>query len=312
MQTIPKTRLVYDILRDRTRHTSDDAKTDDVFLQFNDPRFHDTEYWLYSDLHSLYGDKHFNMQNMYADAYQKMKNAISDIWTLEPSFDDVFHAHVTQINTPYDISPDALYQQSNGKSGPDLKLTRFAAWALTKHSRITFFARMFFLFYNTTFDNIGEQTIRYSRIRLHHETLYLNHVIQDLSQQYGGDASTCHKYINQAFFYGIDTARIKQVHHLPDNPRTALTDYLTANALSAYNSALRTAINEFNATPHKTTELLYDLLYTHMTDARVALIKKTDKGPENNIDRKRISKLEDKLKSQERQLIKQSLKTKLK
>ncbi len=308
MPLIPKTRLVYDTLRDRTRHTCDTIETDDIFMSVDDPRFHDTEYWLYSDLHSLYGNKHFNMRNPYDDAYQKIQKSISDIWTLETSFDDLFHAHVTKIDAAYDISPDAPYQQYAGTRGTDLKLTRFAAWALTAQSRVTFFSRMFFLFPNHTFEDLLTETMRLSRIKVHSETLYLNHKIEEIVQQYGGDIAACHAHINRAFFYGIDATRIKEVHHLPNNPRTPLTDYLTANALAARNTSLTAAIDEFNAAPVKSLELFYNLLYRHMTDARVALIKKTDRGPENNIDRKRISKAQDKLKKIERTLIKQTLK----
>ncbi len=311
MQPLPKTSVAYDILRSRTYHTSDDIDAHpDLFLGVNDPIFYDTEYWMYSDLNSLYGDMRLDMKNMYPNTYYGMQDTIERPLRQDYIFNDLFKSHVATIQTVYDPSPDAPYLQHKNIRGTDLKLTRLAAWSVSCQHPSMLFARMFFLFPGATYNQVLDETIRFARIRQRKESISLDKAIAGIVKKYGGDYRICHNLINRAFFYGLDAAHIKEAHGLPDNS-APLTDYLNANALAARNLAIHKAISEFNTSPIKNINIFHELLYKHVTDGRVALLRKTNKGPENNIEKERIGKLESKLKKIETGFIRNNIDSKL-
>ncbi len=313
MSHMPKTSVAYDILSSHTYHTSNDPdKQNNLFLTVNDPIFHDTEYWMYSDLNSLYGDMRLDMINMYPNAYYTVQFAIDRSLRKDYIFDDLFKSHVETIQTTYDPSPVAPFINHKNQHGIDLKMTRLAAWSIAKQHPSMLFAQMFFMLPDAKYNDVLSETIRFSRIHLRKDCAHLERIVAGIVKQHGGDYRICNHLINRAFFYGLDTAQIKSAHNLPDNSRVPLTDYLNANALHARNTALRKAINEFNITPNKNINLFHDILYKHMTDGRVAVLRKTNSGPENNIEHERIGKVETKLKKMEKFFITHNLDKKLK
>ncbi len=313
MKPLTKSSVIYDVLHERTYHTSNDIDNyPNLFLSVDDPIFHDTEYWMYSDLNSLYGDMLFDMKNMYHNTYYTIRDAIPREQRQDIIFDDLFKSHVETIKTTYDPSPVAPYIQHAKQRGHDLKLTRLAAWALSQQNSSMIFARAFFLSPGATYNEVLALTKQFARISQRKTSAYLNNIVSGIVKQYGGDYNVCYGKIHRAFFYGLDTTYIKNAHGIPDNPKYSLTDYLNADGLAARNIGIQKAINEFNAAPVKNIDLFYELLYKHMTDARMAMFRKTDHGPEHNIERERFDRTATKLKRMESKFIKANIDVKVK
>ncbi len=312
MPPLVKASVVYNILRERTHHTLDGVDTQlNLFDNATAPNFQDTEYWMFSDLNSLYGDMQFDMGNMYINTYNAMHTATS--YEIQPNkFDTIFKSHIDTIQTKYDPSPVAPYVTHAHRRGTDLKLTRLAAWSLTYQHPSMIAARMFFLIPNASYDDVLNATKQFSRIHLRKTAASLNHQISGIIKQYGGDYGACYGQINRAFFYGLDASYIKNAFSIPDNPKYPLTDYLNANALAAFNHAIQKAIMDFSHARIKDIGLFYSLLSKHLTDGRMDLFRKTDHGPEHNIDPEHIDKVKSKLKKLETNFIRKNLNVKIK
>lgn len=310
--TMPKKSVIYETLNQK-RNTTTDGTQLDMFAQNEavTPRTR-AEYWLYSDLHNLFGEFYFPISpTIYQNTYQNLRMPSGKKQTpdLVTPTQDFYNGHVAAIQQPYSIAhkPKGMYT--------DYELTRYACWCMTHKNPNMIFARTYFISPVITpdmpLDEMKKLSYQFARTNLREQLKEYEKQIAGILNRTNGHFSLFNHNMTRAFFYGYNAHDLKHIYRIPEKDNDPLSNYMGAGALYARICALRDAIAEFNNSKSTNVNVFDEILHKHLTNNRVKLIHDTGIRPEQDIFQTPVSQVATQLKNTERDFIKQYSKIKL-
>ncbi len=303
--TLPKKSEIYNTLN-ATRHIPGQNTQLHLFDsdEHPNPQTPKYEYWLYSDLHNIFGSKHFPIYPRFGDhTWRALQMPIGTPkqFTLKPTNAEFYNQHIATIRSTYKISGVTI------KRGSDQQLSRYACWCMTHATPQLIFARTYFIApiidANMPYPEMKALSYQFARIHLRNQLKEYEKIIGGILNRYNGHFSLFNHNMTRAFFYGYDAKDLKEIYKIPIKPNDPLSNYMGAASLNTRIRAIQNAITRFNNSPTKNINTFDDILYQELTSGRIKLIHDTDIRPEQDIQPTHISKIESRLNQTETEFI---------
>ena len=296
--------------------------TKDIFYELNQTRHHDTrwqqpslfqetptnlthEYWLYSDLHNIFGKQAFSTNKRMEDI-ERMEDIVREKLILPDDCDTPAFKlqHYDKIHHEFKLGYRTY------KDATDLKLSRYACWSLLKHSRNNVFAQTYFLSpviannidYNTLYDTASE----FARIGPRQDLADAEKKLSKILASLHANIPEFYNSTSIALFNGITSEEIKEAHHIQNKKNDPIANYMSRHTLHARIAALYRAFILFNneERTNKTHIRLNEILCNELFNERVDMINKTGRRPEQDIKTTHIDNVKKELQNAEQEFIK--------
>lgn len=283
-------------------------KTDDQLSLFPETHPHNTcnEYWLYSDLHNLYGEILFPTQPSFsAHIWQSMVMPSTPEPTrafpkLQPTDIDFYNNHVALITHPYTLG------NHHFKNAKDFKLSRYACWCMSRSNPNMIFSRTYFIAPiidpHMSFEQMNAYCYQFARIHLREQMSRQEKRINAILYKHNCNFNDFKQSTTIALF-GNTPGTILNQNGLSTNSKKPLSDYMGAATLFERTRALKMAIDKINHTPNITKTQIYDITCTEMSHARSRAIQNMHIDPANDISRIPVQKTQSVLMQTERDFI---------
>ena len=261
-----------------------------------------SEFWFFSDLHNLFGEKAFpTTQAKEKTAHEKIIYPYSAKPTIQQQF-DFCTGHYDRIN--HQFKQDYI----NFQNALDLKLTRYACWSFLKHDPRTVFAQTYFISPvikpDMDFDTLNPIAAEYQRINPRKDVSSAESKLAGILKAYHANYKDFYNSTSLALFNGQTYHDIKDMHRIPHKDGDTLLNYMGRYTLHARITAIYRAINRFNAETNKTIIRLDEILCDELYNQRVEMINQTGMRPEQNISIRHIKQIEKHKNNTEQEFIK--------
>lgn len=303
--SLPSKNVIFNILNSTAQHPKPDLQ-----LQlFNSPdtQSADTEFWYYSDLYNLYGDTYMPIKPDFGHkVWQKLQiptpQSRGNKITFRPTDIKFYNQHVATVHHDYNLGA------TEHKNAPDLKLTRYGVWCLSRPSPYMMFTRTYLISpvmdITPTFQNIHNASYQFSRIHLRNELTQYEKILGGLLHKYHGDFKLFNHHMTRAFFYGYGARDLKEIHRIPIKDNDPLANYMGAASLHARTTALRNTVQRFDDNQKHDLDILYNILHQELTAQRIRTIQKYNIRPEQDIFQQSISAVQSDLNKCEYEFVK--------
>ena len=303
--SLPSKNIIFNHLNTTVQHPTIDPQMS-LFAVTNNTVPADTEFWNYSDLHNLYGNTYFPIKpDMGQSVWQKLMRPVYEKRRttphLTPTDISFYNQHVATIRHDYNLGT-TLY-----KNAPDLQLSRYAFWCMTRPSPYMMFSRTYLispeLDIKPTFQNLYNTSYQFSRIHLRNELSQYEKILGGLLHKYHGDYQLFNHHMTRAFFYGYGARDLKEIHRIPQRSNDPLANYMGSASLYGRTNALRNTVQRFDQNRIHDINILYDILYDELSRMRIQMIQKYNIRPEQDIFQKSVSQVQSELNLAERRFI---------
>lgn len=305
---LPKKSIIYETLN-KTQHWTDEDAQRSLFPDlFQDASLIHAEYWLYSDLHNLFGEKFMPAQNPHPSISMPQLPITK---RGNPKFTtpttDFYDGHIVTTKQKYNI--DGAYY-------PDLRISRYGCWQLTKDNPALIFARTYFISPSIspdmTYSTIADTSYQFARVHLRQELSDMEKILAGILNKHHANFSLFNHHMTRAFYYNYGAKDIKATYNIPQSTNDPLANYMGAASLHARITALQNTINRYNSLITQNIDTFYNILYQELIQSRVNMLKHTGTAPEQDIFPTHIKKIERQLRDTERNFTNQFAAIKLK
>lgn len=285
----------------------------ELFHELNQTRHHDTrwqqpnlfqetptnltrEYWLYSDLHNIFGEQAFPTNKRMEDAvYEKLilPNGCDTPKFKQQHYDTIHHTYTLGYRT--------------FQNAIDLKLSRYACWSLLKHTFNNVFAQTYFLSpvitNNTDYGTIYNTASEFARIDLRQDLTKAEKILSGILYSKHVNIKDFYNSTSIALFNGMTSDEIKETYHIPNKKDDPIANYMGRHALHARIAALYRTFDTYNRETNKSPIRLNEILCNELFNQRVDMINKTGKRPEQDIKTTHIDNVKKELQKAEQEFI---------
>lgn len=305
-----KTINVYNSLRDTTRRMGDNYDGQLPLFGEKQSYENDTKYWLFSDLYNIFGSHHVGHHNDIASTLQsaitfsnfrQLPKKAADNLPRPESFHDFFAGHMIPIINNYNIYEPVSDTTSIKYNGPDAQLSQYACWSLMKHWPSMIFAQFYFMMPDVSFDILYNMAYKFSRIYHRDRLTNFERMANGIAFRNNVNMREFNASMHRAFFYSTDIEKLKSVYEISGSP----LDYMGTRSLIARTRALDNAISAMDNSVNMSFDMFHKILTDELTIARVKMIQKTGRAPEQDLSSKPVSELKKDLNAIEKQFIKQ-------
>ncbi len=278
-------------------HHANDGMSANLFSMPDAPEFNNTEYFLFSELYNIYDEQYFDITSPYTETFDAMtKYVLNNTGAYNQTKHALFDAHVK-----------SAYGNPAFEHVCDVRLTRLAAWAITKQYNKLLFAQLFFMTPNAKFEDLYCETYKFLRIYWRNIMTDYDKMLNGAIKTAGGNFQETNRLAHRAFYYGLPSGTIKEAYNIPERPRDALANYMRTDSLIARTNAIKKTLHKFGKSKNKNDKTLQDILYTEMTNARVNMLQTGCVAPEKDISQTSVCKLRAELKKLETSFIDQNI-----
>ena len=264
------------------------------------------EYWLYSDLHNLYGELLFPTQPSFsAHIWQNMvmprtQEPTRTFPKLQPTDIDFYNNHVALITHPYTLD------NHHFKHAKDFKISRYACWCMSRNNPNMIFSRTYFIAPiinpHMSFDQMNTYCYHFARVHLREQLSRQEKRINAIVYKHDGNFHDFKKLTTIALFGDTPDIILNQ-NGLSTNSKKPLADYMGAATLFERTRALEQAICKISHTPNITKTQIYDITCTALSHARNRTIQNMHINPANDIFQIPVQKAQSLLMQTERDFI---------
>ncbi len=286
----------------------------ELFHELNQTRHHDTrwqqpnlfqetptnltrEYWLYSDLHNIFGEQAFPTTQKMEDIAHKrlaLPDNCKKAYFIQQHYDTIHHAYTLG----YRSFQNAI----------DLKLSRYACWSLLKSTASNVFAQTYFLSpviadnmdYYTLYDTASE----FARVDLRQDLTKAEKILSGILYNKHFNIKDFYNSTSIALFNGMTSDEIKETYHIPNKKDDPIANYMGRHALHARIAALHRTFDTYNRETDKSIIRLEEILCNELFNKRVDMINKTGKRPEQDIKQQHIDNVKKELQNAEQEFTK--------
>lgn len=245
------------------------------------------EYWLYSDLHNLYGEIYFPTQpsfsahiwqNLAMPTPKKTTRAFPNLRATDINF---YNNHVTLITHPYTLG------NHHFKNAKDFKLSRYACWCMSRQNPYMIFARTYFIApvikQDIDFNELNNHCYQFARVNLRAQLAKSEKAINAILYKNNCDHHDFKIKMSIALF-GDTPGAVLDKNGL-NAFQKPISDYMGAATLYERNNALRNTITTINHTPEITPTQIFDIAYNEMHNAQKRLTQNLHIAPINDIQK---------------------------
>lgn len=276
-----KSRQIYDYLQNCVHHVNEDVSPSLFPTQDNN---NNSEYWLFSDLYNLFGAPYVGIHNNIDNTVQiAIKNACSKNKTAHNkiNFYNLYNAHAVSTRNDYQINtPMGIISKH---AGLDARLSRYACWAIIRQWPNMIFSQLYFMTPNAMFNALNTDAKHFIRIPLRAQVAGNERIISAIAYRNNADMRWFAYYMHRAFFYGRNPDDIKSAYQIPLRRNDPISNYMGAASLAARRDGMNRAIKQLDENPNMRFEQFSKILYDELTTARVDVIKRTNRCPEQDI-----------------------------
>ncbi len=284
-------------------------KTDDQLTLFPETHPHNTcnEYWLYSDLHNLYGEILFPTQPSFsAHIWQNMVMPSTPEPTrafpkLQPTNIEFYNNHIALITHPYTLD------NRHFKSSKDFKLSRYACWCMSRSNPNMIFSRTYFIAPiidpHMSFEQMNAYCYQFARIHLREQLSRQEKIINAIAYKNKIDFNEFRRINRAALFADHSKSHIAARNDFYISRNTPLADHMGAATLYTRTQALENAIAKINHTQPINSRKILEIIFTELDNARINMTKNLHIRPEDDISRIPVQKTQSLLMQTERDFI---------
>ena len=308
--SLPAKPVIFETLNQQ-KHIIDWAGQESLFPELRKPtkNIH-AEYWLYSDLHDLYGELYFPSQTNWQTYAQSQivqpaipKNRLHTIQLTDP-WPSFTNEHIVPA---HEIHPDTKKQS-------DVAMTRYACWCATRRNPAMIFSRTYFILPTITdFTELYNTSYQFARVYLRNElATQEKNLAGVLKQLHANHQQFNHQTVQRAFFYGYSADEIKSAHRIVIKPNDPLANYMGPASLHAKACAISNTLHRFGMSRRASLEVLKIIMHEELTKERVRTIQTTGLRPEQDIHQTHILDVRNRLHQTEQEFIRKYHNIKLK
>ena len=259
------------------------------------------EYWTYTDLYNIFLHPMFDPDNMFEHAYQAFDTTPAKKQKIAPY--EFFKNHVTVYQRKYTIhSPHPPYNQIS-KTGPDIKLSRYACYCIFRNKPNLIFTRTYFMMPNADFKTIYDTSYRFARIYQRQKLRESERNLQGVLKTLGANYALFHNETTKCFYDERDPDLVRDAYNLGYNK--PLADNMGAISMYYRRHAIDNAIHKFDFAHARDLRSFAQILFRELTIARQKMISEYKITPEKDIHKTSIQQIESEYKTMEREFIKQ-------
>ncbi len=271
------------------------------------PHSTNTDSWLYSDLHNLFGETSFPTQPSFsAHIWQNLvmpctSNSKRGTPQLSPTNINFYNDHVVQLNHPYTLD------NHHFKCAKDFKLSRYACWCMSRNNPNMIFSRTYFISCiidpHMDFATMNSWCYQFARPALRQQLAKCEKIINAIAHKNKIDFNEFRRINRAALFADHSKSHIAERNDFYISHNTPLADHMGAATLYARTQALKNAIAEINHTHQINSKKILEIIFTELDSARINMIKNLHIQPEDDIFRISAPQVQSKLMQTERDFI---------
>ena len=248
-------------------------------------------YWLLSDLNKLYhiSDGDFNDQRWVVYTHFKSNPTVQKLTQAHgphaPKLEDLFQGHVAPVASG----------ASDSDAPTDMKLTRFAAWAVIADitGTGTLFGQTYMLYPDDNLAELVTRTHEFARLDYRAQLAHTRRIVNGILYATNGVFGEFNNLIHTNFYNGTDADTLKRNHHIPIKNDDPLSNYMGVWSLMLRNIALRETIDRFDRMPGTPSANAFMMIAAQqLRQARQTMKIKHDITPEQDLRHINIKKVQ--------------------
>lgn len=231
-----------------------------------------TEYWTAIDLQQLCGIENMPWRDTKTDMYESMLGLIGRVSGRD-------------INNTYTLTQSHIISQTSpaGKKTHDMKMSRYASWALTVENKNMPFMRAYFMMPGADIQTISNIANTFTRIdannRLARCTRHISAIISRGQMPFNNFYANLHS----TFFGAVSIDELKAKNGIKITPKDSIHNYMGISSMTAMADGIDAIIHRYDRCERHNSDILSGIAIEEMRNARHNLIEKINRSPAQDI-----------------------------